>query len=117
MDSSRDRDFFSERLRTAREFRRLSQVGLSKKCGLPSTTICHFESGSRKPSFNSLRRLAEALAVTTDYLLGLADTPLPSMEADALFRQSQNLSDRHRDIARRILEILAAGNDDSGSNR
>ena len=35
-----------------------------------ASAISHFETGTRKPSFDNLRRLADALDVTTDYLLG-----------------------------------------------
>ena len=42
---------------------------------MPASSIAHFETGTRKPSFESLRRLAIALEITTDYLLGRVDSP------------------------------------------
>ena len=52
----------------AREMRGLSQAELGKKAQLQPTAISHFETGGRAPSFDNLRRLADALNVSTDYL-------------------------------------------------
>ena len=79
-------DQFPTRLREAREKRGLTQADLSKEAGLPSTTISHFESGSRKPSFDNLRRLTKALSVSTDYLMGLVDTPDATAAASRIAR-------------------------------
>ncbi|WP_234911583.1 helix-turn-helix domain-containing protein [Xanthomonas citri] len=68
-------DLFPARLREARDRRGLTQAELGKEASLPSTTISHFESGSRKPSFDNLRRLTKVLGVSTDYLMGLVDSP------------------------------------------
>jgi transcriptional regulator with XRE-family HTH domain len=94
-----DPDVFSERLRSAREMRKLTQNELGTKANLPSTSIAHFEAGSRKPSFDNLRKLAEALEVTTDYLLGRT--------GDTLFRDIGKLSDYDRTIAMKFLKVLA----------
>jgi Zn-dependent peptidase ImmA (M78 family)/DNA-binding XRE family transcriptional regulator len=94
-----DPDVFSERLRSAREMRKLTQIELGVKANLPSTSIAHFEAGSRKPSFANLRKLAETLEVTTDYLLGRA--------GDVLFRDIGKMSDYDRTIAMKFFKILA----------
>jgi transcriptional regulator with XRE-family HTH domain len=100
-----DSDAFSERLRSAREMRKLTQIELGIKANLPSTSIAHFEAGARKPSFDNLRKLAETLEVTTDYLLGRADEP--SKDAgDVLFRDIGKLSDYDRRIAENFLKML-----------
>jgi transcriptional regulator with XRE-family HTH domain len=85
-------DIFVERLKAARELRKLSQAELAAKASLPPSSVSHFESGARKPSFDNLRRLASALDVTTDYLLGRADTPGESTIALRLNRDIHNLS-------------------------
>jgi len=100
-----DPEVFSERLRSAREMRKLTQIELGAKANLPSTSIAHFEAGSRKPSFDNLRKLSETLEVTTDYLLGRANGP--SEEAvDVLFRDIGKLSDYDRRIAENFLKML-----------
>lgn len=99
---------FQERLRTAREkLRGWSQSELGTRSGLPPSSIAHFENGSRKPSFDSLRQLANALEVTTDYLLGRVKDPNVSEAADPLFRDVGKLTGRDRELARDFLEMLA----------
>ena len=100
-------DIFKERLRAAREMRSLSQADLAAKTGLPPSSIAHFEGGKRKPSFDNLRKLSEALEVTTDYLLGRADDPAAAGVADPLFRHAAKLTANDRAIAAEFLEMLA----------
>ena len=76
MKKSMPSDIFPDRLRNAREIRDLTQSELSTRSGLQPSAISHFEAGTRKPSFENLRRLATALEVTTDYLLGRVDDPI-----------------------------------------
>jgi transcriptional regulator with XRE-family HTH domain len=65
---------FSQRLSTARKFRRLSQGELARKTRLKQSAISQFETGRRAPSFHNLRRLADALEVSADYLLGRSNS-------------------------------------------
>ena len=90
--SSRPSDLFPERLRVARTQRQLSQEGLAKRANLQPSAISHFETGTRKPSFDNLRRLADALEVTTDYLLGRVDEMQETAGADRLHRHLNQLS-------------------------
>jgi transcriptional regulator with XRE-family HTH domain len=103
-------DIFQERLKKAREIRRLNQTDLATKAGMPASSIAHFEAGSRKPSFDSLRRIANALEMTTDYLLGRAEDPDLAQAGDPLFRDIGKLSDDDREIAKDFLEMLAQRN-------
>src|ERR1700676_4971432 len=54
-------DLFQERLKAARNLREWSQEELATKAGMPPSSIGHYESGSRKPSFDTLRKLANVL--------------------------------------------------------
>ncbi len=98
---------FPSRLKAARELRTLSQAALAERAGLPSTSISHFESGTRKPSFDNLRLLADALNVTADYLLGRVDEPEGVGVADSLARHAKNLSAENLDLAEEMLKMLA----------
>ncbi|PDT80861.1 helix-turn-helix transcriptional regulator [Sinorhizobium sp. BJ1] len=100
-------EVFQERLKSARNLRGYNQEELAKKAGMPASSIAHFETGTRKPSFDSLRRLANALEITTDYLLGRVDNPELAREGDPLFRHIGNLSGNDREIANDFLEMLA----------
>ena len=101
-------ELFAERLKAARLLRGLTQAELASRAGLPPTSIAHFESGSRKPSFDTLRRLAAALDVSTDYLLGRSDDPSISQSDDPLYRHASKLTGADRELAAEFLEILAS---------
>ena len=98
---------FLARLRTAREKRGLSQGDLANRAGLQASAISHFETGTRKPSFDNLRRLADALDVTTDYLLGRVTDDQALAGADKLHRHLDRLTTDDRDIAENFLKMLA----------
>lgn len=109
-ESSRTLASFPDRLREARERRKLNQSELADKAGLQASAISHFETGTRKPSFDNLRRLADALDVTTDYLLGRVDHPEALAGADRLHRDIERLSAADRTLAEEIIEKLAERN-------
>jgi transcriptional regulator with XRE-family HTH domain len=102
-----DSNPFPGRLKSAREMRKLTQIELGTKANLPSTSVAHFEAGSRKPSFDNLRKLAEALEVTTDYLLGRMDEPTMSGDADVAFRDIGKLSNHNREILKDLIQSMA----------
>lgn len=93
MQNHQATDIFKERLKSSRQLRDLSQTDLASKAGLPPSSVSHFESGTRKPSFENLKRLATALNVTTDYLLGRANDPDGSAGVGTLHRDLNKLSD------------------------
>jgi transcriptional regulator with XRE-family HTH domain len=108
MTESQPSEIFRERLRTAREtLRRWSQAELASRAGLPPSSIAHFETGSRKPSFETLRRLANALEVTTDYLLGRVEDPGLAEAADPLYRDVGKLTGDDREIAKGFVKMRA----------
>ncbi len=107
MASDEPIDIFQERLRVAREeLRKLSQTELAAKAGLPPSSVSHFESGARKPSFDTLKRLAGALDVTTDYLLGRSDMPGASATVGRLNRDIDKLSADDRKLTEEFVEML-----------
>ena len=64
---------FQERLLLARRRRALSQEALADTTGLFKTDISKYERGQSLPTLPRLARLARALGVSADYLLGLKD--------------------------------------------
>ncbi|MBI1788112.1 MAG: helix-turn-helix transcriptional regulator [Acidobacteria bacterium] len=106
-ESTRPSDAFPERLRAAREKRGLSQGDLANRARLQASAISHFETGTRKPSFDNLRRLADALDVTTDYLLGRVTDAQALAGADKLHRHLDRLTSDDREIAEDFLKLLA----------
>jgi transcriptional regulator with XRE-family HTH domain len=99
---------FPRRLRAAREMRELSQLDLAERARLQQAAVSLYESGTRRPSLRNLRRLSEALEVTTDYLVGRSESPeaLPS-PAEPLFRDFERLTAADRELARQLVAQLA----------
>ena len=99
---------FAQRLVALRTQRSLNQEELAKRAGLQATAVSHFETGTRKPSFDNLRRLADALETTVDYLMGRTSHPASAVnEGDRLFRDYENLTAQEREIARDFMASLA----------
>ena len=108
MNKNPPSDLFPERLKEARRIRQMDQAELAAKAEMPPTSISHFEGGARKPSFDTLRRLAQALDVTTDYLLGRVDTPTIGQAPEPLYRDMQKLTAKDRELAQDFIALLAS---------
>src|SRR5271155_5757347 len=101
-------DFFAERLRAARELRKMSQSDLAEKTGLMPSAISHFETGRRSPSFANLKALSDALKVTTDYLIGRSDSmEVSNAVSIKLLRHAQKMSDEDLETITRMAEVMA----------
>jgi len=98
---------FSLRLKKARELKEMSQGDLAEKSKLQPSAISHFETGKRKPSFDNLRSLADALEITTDYLLGRTDNSIGIAKPDKLHRHIQNMTKSDKEFAMEMIEKLA----------
>ena len=79
--------------------------------------MSHFETGIRKPSFDNLRRLADALEVTTDYLLGRVTNTQALAGADKLHRHFDRLTTEDREIAEDFIKLLAEKAQKRGKRR
>jgi transcriptional regulator with XRE-family HTH domain len=62
-------DGFADRLRQLRKQRELSQAELAQGVGLHTNLIGRYERGESRPAADTLKRLAGALGVSSDYLL------------------------------------------------
>jgi transcriptional regulator with XRE-family HTH domain len=116
------KEVFSERLKAARVLRKLAQADLAARSGLHPSAISRLESrfaqGGRSPSFDNLRRLADALLVTTDYLLGRSDHPgVSGPMTGNLFRYAENLSADNLETLESMARVLAGEQQQKQANR
>lgn len=58
----------------------LSQVELGRRLNVAKQTVSNWENENIQPSIEMLVRLSRLFGVTTDYLLGLEDTPRLALE-------------------------------------
>lgn len=64
-----------DRMRQSREDLNLTQDDLAERAGIEVLQIWRYESGKTKPKTDMLVKIAKALHVSADYLLGLTDDP------------------------------------------
>ncbi len=99
---------FGTRLKHARELRDLTQAELAAKAGISPIQVSHFETGARpSASADTLVKVANALSVSIDFLLGRAANPEPvggnvEVVLRSLGRASQETIDAVAEIARAL---------------
>lgn len=65
---------FGERLKKAREEKKMDREQLGLRLGMSYSTIAKYETNNRFPDQDTLVKLAEILDVSTDHLLGNKST-------------------------------------------
>ncbi len=63
------------RLRQLRRAKELTQAALGRRVGLDAVTISMIENGSRKPSIDSAKALAQELGVSIEEMLSHVEVP------------------------------------------
>lgn len=69
-------DVFKEKLKTSRINAGFSQDDLAAAIGVNRATISFYEHGDRKPDIEIFIKIANALNVSCDYLLGYSNSPV-----------------------------------------
>lgn len=64
---------FGQKMSFCRKEKKLSQVELGKQSGINGDIIGKYERDEMKPSIETAKKLADALAVSLDYLVGDGD--------------------------------------------
>jgi transcriptional regulator with XRE-family HTH domain len=114
LNTEQSRKSFRKRLREWRLKRGLTQEQLARKAAVPTVSVSHFETGHRFPNAESLRRLADALGVSADYLLGRVKEPIgqdleaADPEIAVLFRRFQGMSEEGREQVKQLFETVNA---------
>ena len=91
---------FNERLKELREKSKLTQEQLAKISGVSSRMIQRYEYGTSRPRLDAAEKLAKALNVTTDQLLGNGDM--------LVAQAAEKYGSRGAKQAQQILEQAAA---------
>lgn len=79
-------------LKSARNAAGLTQEELAQQCGVATITIRQYESGKREPKYDTLERLADALDVPLEVLLGIGDSisSVDNVQAQATKNYAKN---------------------------
>ncbi len=104
---------FPERLKQLRQQKSYSQQQLAERAEIHYTHIGRYERGQSKPSTDTLKRLAEALGVSSDYLLdGATDQVAKATfeDRDLLrqFQELQTLDEEDKNIVKTLIEAFIA---------
>lgn len=81
---------FKKRLIGLLEERNITQRDLAKQIGVQEATISRYVNGERRPAFEILGKMASALNVTSDYLLGNVDSPNVELKQSELPQELLN---------------------------
>ncbi len=95
---------FGSRLREIRIEKNISQKSVAMDIGISSNTISQYESNSRFPNEDLLKRLCTYYNISSDYLLGLTDTkhtPFSKEEAKDKMMLSKQL-----DMVYEIIDVI-----------
>lgn len=98
---------FKARLKHARDMRGLTQAELARQLDWQQSAVGHFEGGRRKPSFDNLRALCEALNVSGDFLLGISDVMSPPN--GSVFDKLDKLSSNELEFIQTLIDTKVAG--------
>ncbi len=85
-----------DRIRNLRDSEDIQQVDFAKKIGVSNVVLSRYESGERRPDYDTLLKIAEYFDVTTDYLLGKSENRESNSNKEVV------LSKDEKDIAKRI---------------
>jgi len=66
---------FASRLKEVRKKHRMSMLELGRRIGIAKSTVAGYESGDREPSLGTVAAISRIFNVSSDYLLGISDTP------------------------------------------
>lgn len=102
-------EIFADCLKKIRRSKRLSQSGLAKRTGLQPAAISHFETSERRPSLENLQKLADALAVSVDYLLG-RDVARATSAGGKLLRDFERLALKDQEVISDMAKLLLKKN-------
>lgn len=95
-----------ENLARYRELRGWTQTELGRRAGIAPASISHFETGQRTPSLETLLKVADALTVSLDRLVGRAlDLAEP---VDPIFMAASRADASTLETVKRVAAALIA---------
>ncbi|EGL18637.1 MULTISPECIES: helix-turn-helix domain-containing protein [unclassified Paenibacillus] len=74
--------FLPSRLKEVRKQRKKTQQDVADHLGIQRSSYSQYELGNREPDLDNLKRIADYLKTTTDYLLGREEVQEETMEED-----------------------------------
>lgn len=106
-----DLQIISIRIKEARESRGMNQAQLAQKAGITPAAISQIEKGERVPTTPVLKRIADVLQVSLDFLAGRTDESklkdlLQNENLKAFYKGFKNLSEEDQETIKKNIEFL-----------
>lgn len=96
---------FHERLKAVREKKDIRQKEAAEKVGIKNNTLSSYESGDRKPDYDTLIKLADIYEVSVEYLLRGAEMKKEE-QGNLFFFDMEGLSDEEIEDIKRHIEYV-----------
>lgn len=94
-----------KRLKHLRKKENLNQHEMAAAFNMSRSTYAGYENDDREPDFETLIKMARHFKVTTDYLLGISDTPFaPYTMAPDEVKYIERSLDMYREIKNEYLQ-------------
>jgi len=103
---------FGAKIRMIRKKKELTQKELSKLAGIHYTMICKYEKGDVMPSIEAMKKMADALDISIDYLMydeikDRPETKVHDKELLALFEKAdQSLDDKGKYLVKEFVDAM-----------
>lgn len=106
-----DTSGFAERLRLLRKQKNWSQTELAQRVGVHYNHLGRFERGSSRPSADTLKKLADALGVSTDYLIegdieDAAKADFADRELLRMFKEVEAFELKDKEIVKALIDAF-----------
>ena len=103
-----DMKLMGQRVRAARNLRHMTTESLAEQLGIAPASLGHIECGARKPSLQTLMRIADILDVSLDYLSGRSPSVASSLIQSVVDEEA--LSERQKamllDAAKQLIPVV-----------
>lgn len=94
----------SERIRLARQKKGITQNELAVKSGINNKSISRYELGSSTPPADAIKAIADALGVSTDYLL--SDKDNITIKDKDLFEKFEIIQEMTGEVKKTIINLI-----------
>ncbi len=95
---------FASRLRALRKERGLTLQQLAKHFGMSHSTLSKYETGSRKPDMEMLKKLSDFFGVSVDYLIG--ESPVRDKEETVILNKSINMPELPPEVYKELEDFI-----------
>ena len=96
----------AERIRLTRQQKKLSQKELAEMADVNKKSLSRYELGSSIPPADALKAIADALGVSTDYLLSEEHVTIKDKELLKKFEVIQNIDGETKTIIDNFLDLV-----------